>query len=124
MIPRVGDEVLRPCHSNGAFRSNELGKLKCLMHNLVAATRYHLRHEPELVRLRGGERARGVRELAQQRVVARDLREERERADVRRQPDVDLLRSVGEVCKRCPRCPSRRARRRRTLMAKLVFAAA
>ncbi len=61
------------------------------MNDFIAPSWNHLRHEPELVRLRGGECARGVRELAQQRVVARDLREERERADVRRKPNVDLL---------------------------------
>lgn len=83
--------MFRPEHGNRRLLRNQLCSLQCRRQDLVAAALDDARDKPELLRLRRGEVARGVRQLIQQAVVPDDLRQARERADVGGEANVDFL---------------------------------
>ena len=100
VIPRMQEKVLRAEHGNWGLLGDELCSLQGGRGNLVASAMHDARDEPHLVRICRGEVARSESELAHEALVSGNLRQTRERADVRREADVDFLMSRVWACRR------------------------
>lgn len=91
MIPRVQKQLLRAHDRDGALARDLARERERGAHDALAPALDDARDEAEAERVRGAERARGVRELVQERGRGERLGRARERADVRGQPDIHFL---------------------------------
>lgn len=83
--------MLRARYGDRALSRNEFRQPQRLLHHFLPAAFHDLGEETDGESFRCGEPARSVRELADEGVVASDLGEKGERADVGCEANVNLL---------------------------------
>ena len=117
------NEMFRARHRNRALCGDEFGELKGLLYDFIATALNDFGYKPQFLGLDRRESSRSVSELAHERVVPGNLGQERQRADVRCESDVDFLFHLRKKF-RIASWKSEKWISTRTLIAKLVFAAA
>jgi hypothetical protein len=115
------DEMFRARNCDRAFSCNKFSKLKGLLHDLIPTALNNFGYKSEFLSLDSRERSRSIGKLPHQRVVPSDLGQESQRADVRCKANVNLL-FVSSIQIHLELESNMHSTR--TLIAKLVFAAA
>lgn len=91
VVPRVQHQMLRSDHRDRRLAGDDFGQLDGCGHDFLATAGYDAAHETYLPRLGRLEGARGEGEFPREALVADDLREAREGADIRGEAHIDFL---------------------------------
>lgn len=100
MIERMCNEALYANDSNGALPRNLARKPERFLYDVRTGPSDYARDESEAQSLRRTKHATRERELVQQRCIAHETRQSRQRADIRCEPYVHFFDAEGRVGRR------------------------